>query len=159
MNVILEGSDGGGKSTLASTLSNALDMRVKQGSGPPRQPGEIEARLRSYLELDDVIFDRHPAISQPIYGALRDEPLSLEFLELERRFYDQPSLIIYCRSTDVSRHRVKPGENPEHIAKLTANYALLVQLYDSWALKRAHMMYRIGDDPEVLIDIVRVMAC
>jgi thymidylate kinase len=159
VNVILEGPDGGGKSTLAEYLANQLDLRIQQGSGPPKHPGEIEERLRAYLDMDGVIFDRHPAISDPIYNVLRGTRESPEFKAMMTEFYGQPSLIIYCRSTNAARHKVKEGEHPEHIKMLTEKYERLVQVYDQWALERAHLMYRIGDDRSALTDVVRVLAC
>lgn len=159
VNVILEGSDGSGKSTLAAYLSGELNIRVQQGSGPPRHEGEIEQRLRAYLNLDGVIFDRHPAISQPIYGMLRKELLSPEFKAMVSEFYGQPSLIIYCRATSLEKHRVKEGENPDHIAALNDNHAALLAAYDAWAVARANLIYRIGDTQDDVLNMVKVIAC
>lgn len=158
-NVVLEGPDGSGKSTLAKALGDALDMRVQQGSGPPKRPGEIERRLREYLNMRGTIFDRHPAVSQVIYATLRDETTTAEYMELVKKFYESTPVLIYCRSYDVSRHVVKDGEDPEHIRKINDRYVELVRWYDSWALKRAHLIYRIGDEIDQLVDIVRVIAC
>lgn len=158
MNVVLEGPDGGGKSTLAELMSKATGMRVQQGSGPPRAPGEIEGRLTQYLAMTGVIFDRHPAVSQPIYAGLRAETMSEEFWSLVDRFYTTHLVIVYCRSTSVARHVVKPGEDPNHVAALTQRYQDLVRMYDSWATRRAHLTYRIGDSALDVVDIVRHVA-
>jgi energy-coupling factor transporter ATP-binding protein EcfA2 len=157
VNVILEGPDGGGKSTLAAHLAGALDMRVQGGSGPPKSTQEIVDRANAYLKMTDVVFDRHPCVSQPIYGAMRGDPPAITH-ELLKAFYDSPQLIIYCRSESSHRHVVKPGENPEHVEKLTTNYQKLISHYDAWALTRAHLVYRIGDPLDQLTDIVRVVA-
>lgn len=155
MNVICEGPDGGGKSTLAQAIADATSLNLCLGAGPPRGPGEIEARLRGYLELDHRVFDRHPGVSQVIYGQLRGEPSSPEFDALVRRLYGTHPLVIYCRSTSPDRHVVKPGENPDHVRRLTEGYAQLVDAYDRWAAERAHLIYRIGDDPLAIVDLVR----
>lgn len=145
MNVILEGPDGGGKSTLAGHLSKLWNLRLQQGSGPPKKEGEIEQRLANYLKMDNVIFDRHPSVSEPIYTRIRQQAVSLEFKALTNAFYQQNNLFIYCRSTSNARHVVKAGEDPKHIEALNANYDTLVQLYDQWALRYAHHIYRIED--------------
>lgn len=155
MNVILEGPDGGGKSTLAAFLSEHLGMPVQQGSGPPRRRGEIEDRLAHYLTIDGHIFDRHPAVSQPIYGALRGETPSTEFTMLTRSFYSTKSVLVYCRATSPEQHVVKEGENPEHVRILTMRYQDLVGAYDAWALRHAHVIYRMGDSMPRIADAVR----
>ena len=154
MNVVLEGCDGGGKSTLAEFLSRSLSLPIQQGSGPPRRRGEIEDRLAHYLTIDGAIFDRHPAISQPIYGSVRGEPISPEFAHMVRSFYASKPAIVYCRSVDASRHVVKPGENPDHIRILTQRYQDLVGRYDAWACAHATIIYRIGDSAEVVASMV-----
>lgn len=161
MNVVLEGPDGAGKSTLAALIAGALDMRVQQGSGPPREPGEIEARVVKYLAMTDTIFDRHPAISQPIYAQLRGETLSPDFTAGAVRFYETQPLIVYCRgsASSLAHHVVKDGENPEHIRTVNENYDRLCALYDRWALDHAGVIYRIGDDSSAIVDLVRVLAC
>lgn len=145
MNIVLEGPDGGGKSTLADELSDYLGYVVQRGSGPPKAPNEINLRIENYLTFDERIFDRHPAVSQVIYDSIRGGG-NLPDATLLRRFYTQDNLFIYCRSTNADRHVVKPGEDPKHIEVLTAKYRELVGLYDAWALKHAHVIYRIGDN-------------
>lgn len=159
MNVILEGPDGGGKSTLAAYLGGALDLRVQQGSGPPKNHQEIEDRLASYLAMDNLIFDRHPAVSQCIYGTLRGETMTASFDRMVEQLYGQKPLFVYCRATDASRHVVKAGEDPAHIDVINRRYTTLVELYDRWALQHAQLIYRIGDDRSELTDIIRVLAC
>lgn len=157
-NVVLEGPDGGGKSTLAEQLTTCVaGLRLQLGAGPPRAPGEIEARLASYLKMEWTLFDRHPAISQPIYAALRGELLSPEFVAMAPMVYAN-ALIIYCRSTTPERHVVKPGENPEHVRKLTERYGDLLRAYDSWACERADIIYRIGQtDSDEIYHVVRTV--
>lgn len=157
MNIVLEGPDGGGKSTLGEFLSINLDARLQQGSGPPRTPDEIRQRASQYLRMTDTVFDRHPCISQPIYGTMRGVGADLPGDSLVREFYAQRPLVIYCRSVSAERHRVKDGENPAHVEMLTARYIQLVQLYDAWAMDHAHVVYRIGDDQGLILDICRAV--
>lgn len=158
MNVVLEGPDGAGKSYLAEAIAAATGMRVQQGSGPPRQPGEIERRMRDYAQMEDVIFDRHPAVSQPIYASLRGEEMSAEFWSLVDGFYRTRPVIVYCRSESPARHVVKSGENPTHIAAVNERYPFLVRAYDEWAPRHAHLLYRIEDGLlDVVVRIIREM--
>jgi len=157
VNVVVEGADAGGKSTLCSIVSRALGVRVQQGSGPPREPGEIERRASEYLKMSGVIFDRHPCVSQPVYGMMRKEPLSPEFLQLVDRFYAQGNLIVFCRSTSIERHEVKADEKADHVAALERNFGLVTLTYEVWAMQRAHVIYRIGDDTQRIVDICRVV--
>lgn len=156
MNVILEGSDGSGKSTLARRLSEELDVHLQLGDGPPKRPGEIESRMQRYLGMTDTIFDRHPGVSQVIYGQLRSETMSPAMSSLVIELYHRPNLFIYCRATNASRHVVKEGEDPAHVETLTQRYAELVRLYDEWALGAANLIYRIGDDVSRVVELVRV---
>jgi len=156
----VEGPDGGGKSTLCRAIGEALQMRVQQGSGPPKRPGEIERRTREYLSMRGTVFDRHPAVSQPVYGQIRGEVMSPQLASLVLETHSGGHLFVYCRTVDgLSRHVVKSGEDPAHVKKLTENYEQIVEAYDRWALRHAKLIYRIGDDVEELIDIVRVIAC
>lgn len=153
--IVLEGPDGAGKSTLAQILSVATGMRIQQGSGPPREPGEIERRAAEYLSMTDVIFDRHPLVSQHMYAEVRGEPISEEFHRLTSELYRLSPLFIYCRSLDVSRHVVKGEESQAHVEMIERHYNDLVSCYDAWALRRAHLIYRIGDDVDELTRVIR----
>lgn len=145
---------------MAKAIGQALGMRVQQGSGPPKRPGEIERRTREYLSMRGTVFDRHPAVSQPVYGQLRGETLSDQMASLVLETHSGGHLMVYCRTVDgLSRHVVKEGEDPSHIRALVDGYDRVVAAYDRWALRHAKLIYRIGDDVEELIDIVRVIAC
>ena len=146
MNVVLEGPDGGGKSTLAQIISDACGVRVQQGSGPPKEKGEVERRALEYLAMDRVIFDRHPCISQPVYAMIRGEVISHQLNLRVLELHSQNHLFIYCRSANLDRHVVKDGENPAHVAALEAKFETVLAHYDLWAVRHAHMIYRIGDD-------------
>lgn len=149
MNIVLEGPDGGGKSTLAAILSTLTGRQVVAGEGPPKGPGEINERARRYLKLSGVIFDRHPCVSQPIYANLRDcdkEPLEQDILD---QFYWSDTLFIYCRHTQLSAQEMTFGdhENPSHVAAVKARYADICFAYDRWAIDHADVWYRRDIQP------------
>src|SRR5687767_8321524 len=152
MNVIVEGPDGTGKSTLIDRLTTMrlyVPFRTQAGEGPPKYPREINERALRYLDMKNTIFDRHPCVSQPIYSQLRgkDEDILPSTL---LHFYEQDQLFIYCRSTRLTHHLVKSYEDPDHVATVEDKYAALVDAYDKWAVMRANLIYRIGDDAEVV---------
>lgn len=148
MNIVLEGIDGTGKSTLAHHLKANLHCAVIPSEGPPKYPGEIDDRLKRYASYDGLIFDRHPAVSQPIYGPMRDPYELLPTGHLVQSFYRSNPLIIYCdpgkkRHTHVRNEAV---DTDEHLAQIEANYNQLLVAYRSWAINHAFLWYRIGDD-------------
>lgn len=145
MDIVLEGPDGGGKSTLARHLSQALDMPVQPSEGPPKYKGEINKRIERYLSYDrPYIFDRHPVISQTIYNQIRvgDDP-ELVSPSLAALFGAKPSIFVYVRAPSFARHVIKPHDTARHLKQISDNYQLLVEMYDKWALATAEIVYRI----------------
>lgn len=150
MIIVVEGIDNSGKSTLASYLSYALGMSIQESEGPPKYPGEMAQRLAQYAEFGHIIFDRHPVISQPIYGEMRQDTYAGETITDEQRnhFYDSGPIIIYCDpiARDLDGHKHHEGvDTPEHLLQIKKNYDRLLSLYRAWAVMRAHLLYRIGD--------------
>lgn len=154
MNVVLEGVDASGKSTLAAYLSNRLDLEIQPGSGPPRAGESIDDRVRAYLNLDGRLFDRHPCVSQMIYDKLRggNAPVSPELL---RQFYASKPLLVYCRGESITKHVVKSDEDPQHVAQISMKFNQLLRAYDDWGLRFATILYRIGDDMFEVANLVR----
>jgi len=155
--IVVEGPDGSGKSTLAARLAEIFGYRLQSSEGRPKSTAELHARLARYAQMKDVVFDRHPIVSQVIYGQIRnaatgDNPTD----EQIQAFYDNPYMfIIYCRAEDLSRHEVKAHDTSEHIAAVEANFRQIISLYDRWAMTHAHMIYRIGDkvEPRVIANM------
>lgn len=123
---------------------------------------EINERMRSYLAMADCVFDRHPCVSQPIYGELRGREAGLDET-LVSSLYATDDVIVYCRPESAEAalraHVVKPGESDDHIRRINEDYPRLLSMYDAWALRRASLIYRIGEDREALLDVLRVLAC
>ena len=166
MKIILEGIDNTGKSYLAEKMGAYFKVPIQPSEGPPHYPGEMNKRLRRYADYaGSMIFDRHPIISQPIYGQLRATHLdtfSNEWYEwwAEHR---QQFVIVYCDPPSASRqmdeHTMHEGvDTPEHVAAVKENYPQLLEAYRAWALREANIVYRIGDSIRRVIGAVEAMA-
>ncbi len=152
--IVIEGPDNTGKSTLAQALANAMHLGVIGSEGPEKYPGEINERIQRYsARMDLTIFDRHPAVSEPIYGLLRGQ-LNVDSALLAG-FYAQPHLFIYCHSQrGLGEHQVKGYDTPEHLQLLSTRHDHICHLYSLWALSHAHLVYRIGDDMTAVVAAV-----
>jgi tRNA uridine 5-carbamoylmethylation protein Kti12 len=98
--IIIEGVDNSGKTTLCNKLSEAFDLNIWIREGPVKDKRILVDRIReSFLKHDDDILDRHPIISEMVYGAvIRHNNLlgDWEFNYLALLVKQNP-LIIYCR--------------------------------------------------------------
>lgn len=156
MAIIIEGIDASGKSTLARIIARRLRLNLVESEGPPKYEGEMDHRVERYIAYgNSVLFVRHPCISQPIYGAMRDthgDPINEDLLT---EFYDQRHFFIYCDPLDrgMTGHKEKGHDSPRHMKAVNQNYNTLLQLYREWAIKHAHVFYRIGDSMERVIDL------
>ena len=100
MLIVLEGPDGGGKTTLAEKLrstiqSHALFIRSNSRASTPGEIIEYSSFLQKLSRLNTpVIADRHPWISEKIYGPILRGGCLVE------EGYDFPShdqiLVVYC---------------------------------------------------------------
>lgn len=151
-NIILEGPDGSGKSTLAKKLAHELVMKVQHSGGPAKGPHDMELRLRRFAKMDYTVFDRHPCISEPIYGSYRQRLLDVNQQQIEH-FYSQGHLIIYCDGTSQTRtnHVTKGHETGEHQELLNNHGFEIIDRYRSWAINRADLVYRIGENEDKVI--------
>lgn len=148
MNIILEGSDNSGKSTLAECIARILNWGIVASEGPTRTPQEFNDRATRFLSLDRTIFDRHCIVSEYVYGTMRGGIMTDP--ALERMFYAASHVIIYCRSLgapSLEGHIAKSHDRPDHLALIAAKQAQIHQLYDQWALEHAHIVYRKGETP------------
>lgn len=149
MYIVLEGTDNSGKSTLADQLSLSLNgIRVQRSEGPEKYPGEINERVRRYLDMPaPLLFDRHPCVSNQIYRQIKDGYTSVD-QELLDRFYASKPFFIFCRvppERGLGGHELKDHDTPEHMAAVETHLGKLVELYDAWGVQYARVIYRIGD--------------
>lgn len=145
VNIVVEGPDNSGKSTLVGYLSQMLRMPVVEGQGPPKSVDEINNRVVSYSQYKNVIFDRHPAISNPIYDVFRGNKPAIRQDILQEFFHNQNNILVFCRGDrTLDSHVIKPGETAEHIAMVENNHRAICDLYDAWALHHADVLYNKG---------------
>lgn len=156
MNIVLEGPDNSGKSTLARVLSEKLQRPIYASEGPEKYPGELIERIERYRGLNNVIFDRHPCISDPIYGMFRSQRSSLAG-GYEARFYAEQPLLIYCDPLDrgMQGHVEKKHDTAEHIDLIMRHHHAILNMYRLWAIQRSHFIFRIGDDVGRIVRLAR----
>lgn len=141
MNIVIEGPDGSGKTTLANVILQHVPLTYKGTEGPEKFHREIIERTYRYLRLDGMIFDRHPCVSQPIYGRFR--PNSTEIpVDLIGVFYRQRNLIIYCHGS-AGVHETKEYDTPEHVDMIGRHDQTIRDSYDKWAAKHAMLTYSV----------------
>ena len=162
--IVVEGIDNSGKSTLVRKLSAKFpEFNVQPGEGPPRDGENINDRIRKYENYDGLwLFDRHPVVSQPVYGSINENVQTVE-PQLTEEFYNFTApLFIYCDPLDrgLAAHAARTDEDnhidtPEFLAKLEQNYNTMLEQYRMWAVTHAHLVYRIGDDPDLIVGYIR----
>lgn len=150
-NVVFEGPDAGGKSTLIAFINMTMKRPIIDSPGPLKSANEFEQLALQMVHSHGVLFDRHPCISERIYGLARKNCLLPAWLE--KNFYDTNPLIVYCEPSN-RRHTVKAHDSEEHLALLRQQQVLINDEYRKWALSHAHLLYRIGDDKEQLLKMI-----
>lgn len=143
MNVIVEGPDNTGKSTLIKSIREQMpQLTFIPGGGPEKYPGEINDRVNKLLYLENSLFDRHPCVSQMIYGRFRSPASPVEYRLLDE-FYATKPIFIYCfGAVTLDGHEVK-GEHdtPEHLAMVAQNNQEIHRLYSEWAERYATIQF------------------
>ena len=103
MNIIIEGPDGAGKSTLANELAKLLNMSVRH-FGAPRNSVEAAQQYSLYLDITDglynTIIDR-AWYSDMVYGPIFRNGAHINYqmmIHLERNLDD--AVLIYCTGAE-----------------------------------------------------------
>lgn len=115
MNIILEGCDGTGKTTLAKHLCETLGLHYWHES-EPRTLGEYE----TMLSYGNVLFDRF-CFGQFVYNRPEDRRLSREELRylVTEVFPTTNTILIYvdCKSDQIVDRLIARGEGKEELRK------------------------------------------
>lgn len=166
--IILEGPDGGGKTTLLKELLNLFpEIPVHERasrSGPDGGPVEdlyewAERDVTSWPKKGVHFYDRHPLVSEYIYGPVIRERMDPRFhtTGLRRRVAHR-ALTIVCLpplgavSASVSAERDMPGVHTR-IATIWELYASLTATWSNGATMRRYDYTE--HDPTALVGPIR----
>lgn len=158
-NIVIEGMDATGKSTLANFLSIKLRMPIKESEGPTSSVDHFLERSSRYEQLQNHIIVRHPHVSESIYGTARGTYLAytknLDFLESLDRYCQSRHLIIYCMPPTASfHHKVKAHDTDDHIKLLQEHKHTICGLYRAWAQLDADLHYQMGHSMHRLLSVI-----
>lgn len=139
MIIVLEGVDGGGKTTLAKQLEEEYGIDFQPSEGPEKYPGEINHRIRNYNSRypAHIVFDRHPTVSHIMYGG--KTPIDGHLL---RWFHGQRPLFVHV-APPAEKHIVaqQVHDTPELMSWIEDNYTRLVANYHLWSKLTAAFTY------------------
>lgn len=132
--VIVEGPDGSGKSTLVRRLSEELSVPVHPRACTSDN-GIDPATLRDWVDRDlhpsseGGLYDRHPLISEPIYGPIIRNFMADGFQDIEwlgtsmTKFRNRVKAMIFCLppwpfvETNVTKHHEATTPHLEGVLK------------------------------------------
>lgn len=123
MNVVIEGPDKSGKSTLARMLSQLWGMEICECTDYPSISNQLYLYCNKISRYRNTIFDGHPCIAEVVYASAIQESCSLPIAAI-REFQETHPFIIYTRP----------------------DYSNICRLYDNHMMSVAHYIYR-HDDP------------
>ena len=136
MNIILEGFDGTGKSTLAKAIEKDVGLTVYHSDGRPLDRQDYDHRLherRKFVEHHpNVLFDRHTVISEHIYrntgGATFDDILcEIMACRIEVIVHCTGSVLTVCPEHDGSeRDKADTERLKEHAPEYLLLYDILM---------------------------------
>lgn len=134
--LVLEGPDGGGKTTLGTALAK-MGLVVHHSGGPPQSAAELMERCRFVgANSRRFVFDRIPQISEPVYRRTLDEEMSVAVADLERSLAGVLPVVVYCRPSQEKIMQapvvVRPHKSAEHAEKVQARRWRLLYEYDRY---------------------------
>lgn len=104
--IVVEGPDGGGKTTFIDLLKGYVNLEVAPRVVSKDAEAMVDLKLWVHENVkrgfQELIFDRHRLISEPIYGPALREKLEPGFSELSwfyamlEAFYASKPILVYC---------------------------------------------------------------
>lgn len=149
MNILLEGPDNAGKTTLAKHVheNTRFTFYYHPGGKPKDIADEVEylTHQDSVMRMDRVIMDRCTSISQQVYNPDPDHD-DVRMSYLQRLIANKNIIVIYARpSTDrlmrVQDFTWREGETEEHKQKIIENQHTFIERYDNIMRKVPHVAY------------------
>jgi len=133
MSIILEGPDLSGKSTIGERIGDMIGTLPFHFGGPVKTKEAFEHRLKT-AKLT-MFYDRHPAISEQVYGTIGDRTPLIPAEELTQMLIDLDPLVVYCDPglpfllTQLKHLKSKPHKNQDHVDQVRENYTKIYYKY------------------------------
>lgn len=142
MNIIVEGPDGSGKTTLVNQLAEQLNMGVRSFKQPEKD-GILGKQFEFYRDLSidiyGTILDRS-FYSDMVYGPVfrgNSELRTSDMIELERGFDD--TFVIYCTGDPQLMWDAAVQRGEEYVTSFK-QYTEICKLYDDLFFNRFHYL-------------------
>lgn len=137
MNIIIEGPDGAGKTTLANQLAEALNLQIVHFVAPTDDSSQFEMYRNFFIDAKNVILDR-AWYSDMVYGPIfrgKAEIRSDSMRELERGAED--TILIYCTG-DIGEMWYAAEQRGEDFVETYDQYLQICERYDDVMLHTYH---------------------
>lgn len=134
--ILVEGPDGGGKSTLVRNLSDVYKIAYEGSGGKVADERDLMRRLNEVEISPYKLFDRSSHISNWVYAvALETDPYR-DLAYHQRRLAFWNPIVIHCRRASVEDHRenvskaIKAHKTSEYLDAVMENLDRIYRLYD-----------------------------
>jgi Cdc6-like AAA superfamily ATPase len=131
-NLMVEGADGSGKSTIAKKLAEKLNLTVYHAGGPIETVVELHERINNQLTQNYRIVDRCSVFSEPVYGmCLRGKSLldARNFDHYVKKMVKDGWTVVWCMGDG----DIKPGKewkSEEHMQGVRENQRNIRRSYN-----------------------------
>lgn len=140
MIIIIEGFDNSGKSTLASRLSELLNLEVVHPGGPPKHVAEVITRMAEQEAIFalghkvDFIYDRVTCISDAAYRQDKSYDKIFGFYQASLISCSHV-MVIYCRPSDAQlknfdNHINQAHDTDEIVEHAKSKSDIIISSYD-----------------------------
>jgi hypothetical protein len=129
--IIVEGPDGGGKTTMCKMLAEYFGTEVFHAGGPVKYLEELDTRIDIQLGEYGSIVDRCSIFSEPIYGTILRKRSLMGLTEFERWIEYLKSHhwgIVYCKA----KGKIETGKTwktKQHMKKVNKQKDKIREMY------------------------------